>query len=496
MTDMEHLRIIVMQRTIAPVTSSRLFQSTKSASKPTSTFKDVPLSNEAQARQPASLKASGAALATDGSGKTIDIISLSTGRPHPRYYPFESVDFAFTTVTTPPSGNEQTAKVAGNVRTARYDIAEQNAAIDLSVALSYGYSAGSEQLIKFLTEHIEAVHDPPYSDWDCALTVGSTSALDLAIRTLSEPGDSVLVEEYTYSGMIECLKPLNRKIVAVPMDQGGLCPDALDTLLMHWDTTLPKPRLLYTIPTGQNPTGITQNMERRRQIHKVAEKHNLLVLEDDPYGYLRFTEDKLPSYLSLDTSGRVLRFDSTSKTLSPGLRCAWMTGQTSLIQRFLHLHDVSIVSPSGVSQLMMYKLLGEVWGHEGFSSWLRYLRAQYRDRMLIMAKACETYLPEHLCSWDLPEAGMFFWLKIHWDEHAMARSSEEDISNIILAIEDQLYNAALEQGVLCCKGSFFNARDVQSDLYVRLTFVTASKSEIVEAIQRFAKAVKLVFDQS
>ncbi|THX03516.1 hypothetical protein D6D13_07666 [Aureobasidium pullulans] len=314
MTDTEHLKITVMQRMIAP--------STKSASKPTSTFKDVPLSNEAHARQPASLKASGAALATDKSGKAIDIISLSTGRPHPRYYPFESVDFAFTTVNSSSSGNEPSAKTFGKTRTARYDIAEQNAAIDLSVALSYGYSAGSEQLIKVLTEHIEAVHDPPYSDWNCALTVGSTSALDLAIRTLSEPRDGVLVEEYTYSGMIEFLQPLNRKIVAVPMNQGGSCPDALDTLLMHWDTTLPKPRLLYTIPTGQNPTGITQNMERRRQIYKVAEKHNLLVLEDDPYGYLRFTEDKLPSYLSLDTSGRVLRFDSTSKTLSPGLRCA------------------------------------------------------------------------------------------------------------------------------------------------------------------------------
>jgi aromatic amino acid aminotransferase I len=76
----------------------------------------------------------------------------------------------------------------------------------------------------------------------------------------------VLVEEYTYSGMIECLKPHNRKIVTVPMNQGGLCLDALDALLMRWDTMLPKPRLLYTIPTGQDPSGITQNMERRRQI--------------------------------------------------------------------------------------------------------------------------------------------------------------------------------------------------------------------------------------
>lgn len=348
-----------MQRTIAPVTSSRLFQSTKAASKPTSTFTDIPLSNEAQAREPASLKASGAALQSNGSEKLIEIISLSTGRPDPQYYPFESVKFGFTSIT--PSGNN-----IQQVETGRYDIAEHDAAIDLSVALSYEYSAGSEQLIKFLTEHIEDVHDPPYSDWECVLTVGSTSALDLAIRTLSEPGDAMLVEEFSYSGMIECLKPLHRRIVAVPMDQGGLCPDALDDVLSNWDAKHPKPRILYTIPTGQNPTGVTQTLERRREIYRVAEKHNLLILEDDPYGYLRFSEDKLPSYLSLDTAGRVLRFDSTSKILAPGLRCTWMTGQTALLQRFLYLHDVSIVSPSGVSQLMIYKLLGEVWGHCGF----------------------------------------------------------------------------------------------------------------------------------
>lgn len=461
-------------------------------SKPPSHSIDLPLSQEARSRMPSSLKASGALLKPDRKSQTTDIISLSTGRPHPQYYPFESMAFSFTTISQGLPCKDEAKP--NKLHTGRYDIVERDANIDLSVAMSYGYSAGSEQLIKFLTEHVEAVHDPPYSDWECALTIGSTSALDLAVRTLSERSEGVLVEEYTYSGMLECLKPLGREIIPVKMDEAGLCPVALDHLLGSWESGRPKPRLLYIIPTGQNPTGITQDLERRRAIYQVAEKHDLLILEDDPYYYLAFSDKEVvPSYLSLDTSGRVLRFDSTSKILAPGLRCAWMVGRFDLIQKFLHLHDLSVVCPSGVSQLVMYKLLGEVWGHEGFSAWLSYLRGQYFERLRIMAKACDTSLPKNLCSWNLPTAGMFLWVKVDWRRHKTYTGFCSDESDTILSIEDELYETALAKGVLCCKGSIFNARERRSQLFVRLTFATATESEIVEAVRRFAQALHTLF---
>lgn len=158
-----------------------------------------------------------------------------------------------------------------------------------------------------------------------------------------------------------------------------------------------KPFLLYMIPTGHSPTGITRSSQRRREIYEVAERHDLQMLEDDPYYYLQLDPKSLTgqntgpsvstaehylaglplSYLSIDTSGRAVRLDPTLKILAPGLRLGWLAASPQVVQRFLAYTELSVVAPSGPSQVLAFKLLEEFLGHGGFLEWLIHLSDQY-----------------------------------------------------------------------------------------------------------------------
>lgn len=406
-------------------------------------------------------------------------------------------------------------------------------AYDLGLVLNYGYAGGSPQVLRFITEHMELVHRPRYRDWETALTCGTTSAIDMVFRVLCNYGDCILSEEYTYPGTIEAAKCLGLRMVGIKMDEDGLSPDHLELTLRNWNVTSagPTPKLLYVIPTGQNPTGATQSAERRQAIYRIAEKHNLIILEDDPYYLIRLqstdaadeisnfssagtvnrsTEhsklgiqkpllscDKYlrnlpPSYLSLDTSGRVLRMDATSKILAPGLRCGWITGCSQLIQKFINQTELSTVSPSGPSQALLYKLLDETWGHEGFLNWLIYLSTQYRQRLQTLLTACQRHLPGRLCKWSVPSAGMFLWVQVDWSLHPLASGLEgRSRHEVALEVEHSIYSAAQVHGVLISKGSWF-ATDlkVSEDVFFRLTFAAADDRDLDEAVARLSCALQ------
>lgn len=309
------------------------------------------------------------------------------------------------------------------------DIVSENAAFDLSVALNYGQAAGSAQMIRWITEHVELVHNPPYADWDTCLTTGSTDGLYKALRMLCDKnrGDSWMTEEYSYATALETAIPLGIRTVGIKMDSEGLIPGAMDKILTNWDASkigARKPHVLYTVPTGQNPTGSTQSASRRRAIYDVCQKHDVYILEDDPYYFLQlhartsngqppklsigeFLASLPPSYLSIDTDGRVLRLDSFSKVLAPGTRMGWVTASEQMIERFIRHSETASQGPSGFSQAIVYKLVDEKWGHAGFLNWLQRLQAGYTDRRDVMMSAFDKFLPKLIVSWDVPSAGMF-----------------------------------------------------------------------------------------
>ncbi|KIW95497.1 uncharacterized protein Z519_04082 [Cladophialophora bantiana CBS 173.52] len=518
-----------LQRTLAPITTADLFKPPCYSERPKSGI-DISkfLSREGRVRRPSSLKASVAEFGED-------MISLGTGRPSPDTYPFERMEFAYSSPNV-TAWTDQAMHIHGSQEKKGTGIVykqDPSASIDLSIALSYGYSLGSEQLIQYLTTHVSHVHSPPYSDWEICLTGGNTSAMETAFRNFTDPGDYVLVEEYTYSGMIEAASALGLILVPVAMDADGINPDSLDNILSTWNDFhqgKPAPKLLYTIPTGHNPTGITQPLHRRQEILDVAEKHDILILEDDPYYYLHFPQThggsdflSLPSYLALSRAGRVIRLDSTSKILAPGLRLGWLTAPKAIVETFQAAHDLGFVHPSGLSQVAVYKLISETWGHDGFLQWLNVLAGNYRDRASALLQAMERELGwgilADICSWSEIRAGMFIWLKV--DCSTLLDMSEtlmdaEARHRALVKIEDKIYMEALKEGVLACKGSPFqtptltNTGAINDDgrssavlgtslgkekvaVFLRLTFASAEATDLAKAVGRLGIALRNIF---
>lgn len=267
------------------------------------------------------------------------------------------------------------------------------------------------------------IHAPPYADWKCIMTPGNTFMLELAFRTFVKRGDYILIEQYTYPSCLETAKPLGARFVAISMDKDGLLPEDLDRVVSSWDASImgaERPKVLYIIPTGQNPTGSTLSEKRREEIYAICCKHDIYILEDDPYYYIQMRAayetstsfSNAPtalvrSFLSLDTQGRVMRMDSFSKIMSAGSRLGWVTASEQVIERITRAHEVSIQNPSGFAQIIVFRILQEKWLHEGFSVWLKYLQNEYALRRDMMMKLCADLLPEHLVSWSIPSAGFF-----------------------------------------------------------------------------------------
>lgn len=426
-----------------------------------------------------------------------DFIPLGTGRPHAELYPWTSSDANWPSFLNKPNGPEGTVTVPSKYT--------------LATALTYGTALGTPSLVQFLTEHIELIHDPPYQDWAVCLTCGSTSALDIIFRTFTDRGDVILAEKYSYPGFIESAALAGVEIQPVDLDDQGLNPDRLGQILDGWDTLeRPKPKVLYTIPSGQNPTGVTQSQERRRAIYEIAERHGLIITEDDPYYFIQLgpntaSEDRnpeavsrqlVPSYLSIDKSGRVIRLDSTSKILAPGLRAGWVTASQQVIDKYTAYHDLTTVSVSGLSQFVLHDLFNLQWGQRGFSTWLQTLSLKYTQRRDITVAACHSLLPSDICSFAIPDHGMFLWISIDVRMHPMYAAEGHIVEGWCSQVEDRILTLGLANGVQVTKGSLFFAKNSGegAELFFRLTFAAAKEQDLAEGVGIFANAVKTEFN--
>ncbi|KAJ5679065.1 pyridoxal phosphate-dependent transferase [Penicillium macrosclerotiorum] len=411
-----------------------------------------------------------------------NIIPMSNGRPAPEFLPWKELSMNVTKCDT---GTMSCMKGED--------------AFDLAEAMDYSLSAGNPKLVNFFTEHVNLTHSPPYRDRQTCLSIGSTSAIERALRIFCDRGDSVLVEQYTYPGVTTATDALGINLIGIKMDDEGLDPIDLDAKLNSWDAQSgKKPFILYMVPCGQNPTGVTQSLRRRRAIYQLAEKHDLYIIEDDPYYFIQLEillendaegtayQRSLPaSYLSLDVFGRVLRLDSASKILAPGLRLGWVTGCAQVIEKFTEQADMSTLAPSGPSQILVHKLLCEKWAHFGFAKYLKDLSLQYQQRRDIMTAACVEHLPSSLCKWSIPSSGMFLWIKI-LSTHVLPQSFAD--------IEERVSEELEEKGVLIGRGSWFWAGSGSTEeLCFRLTFAAAPPRRFEEGIRTFAQVLRKIF---
>lgn len=433
--------------------------------------------------------------------KNPNLISMGGGLPDPAFFPFSGID-----ITVPKTGH-WTDGVEESLHISKFG-STAPATMDLARGLQYSQGTGQVELMQFAREHTEMIHHPPYEDWGVMMTAGNTNSIDTCLRMFLNRGDALLIEEYSFPSVMECARPQGIHPVAVKLDHEGIIPALLDQQITNWDASQGrKPRVLYTIPTGQNPTGSTLSANRRRELYAVAQKHDLIILEDEPYYFLQmqpytadapdeplpktaaeFLKALVPSILSMDTDGRVVRLDSFSKVIAPGCRAGWLSGCARFMERALRSNEVSIQSPSGFSQIMLHRLLS-TWGHAGYLNWLVHIRAEYTRRRDALLRAMEEFLPKEYCSWSPPTAGMFVWMTIAADKHPEFQKLGHD------ALEKKIFLRAIDDEVLVAQGSWFiSDREVdRPGLFFRATFAAVATPMMHEGMKRFGHALRQEF---
>src|SRR3989338_1369798 len=347
----------------------------------------------------------------------------------------------------------------------------------LDEALQYSPSYGIPRLVAQLKSMQQQLHRPrsyaSADEWAVMVCNGSQDGEEKAFQMILDDGDGVICESPTYSGTIAALRPLRCNIVDVPCDKDGMDTEKLEKTLLTWPRGQPKPKLLYTIPTGQNQSGSTLSLDRRRHMLRLADEHDFLIMEDDPYYHLQFLEhgeERLPTLFELDTSARVLRFDSLSKVVSSGLRVGWATGPRFLVEKLqLHEHAANLCI-SGLSQLVVSRLL-EHWGMDGFLTQRDLVEREYRRRRDLFCSLARREL-SGLAHFDEPRAGMFLWMQL-----PNVASSESLINQ-----------HAMEERGLLVPGTSFDPQGKPSN-YVRASFSTASDAEMEEGLQRLKRAL-------
>jgi GntR family transcriptional regulator/MocR family aminotransferase len=330
-------------------------------------------------------------------------------------------------------------------------------------ALEYGEFDSGYARLRATVTHVLGSQGIRAQPDNVLITSGSQQALALVCQILLKPGDVVVVEKPTYNLALELFHALELKVVGVPVDAYGMRVEALEPLLQQHH-----PRLIYTIPNFQNPTGVCLSGPRRRELLALADRYNIPVLEDDFAGDLRFDGRTLPAVKALDPGGRVIYTGTFSKMLMPGLRVGYLLAEGPVFDRLVSHKRVNDLTTSTLMQrtLDRYVTVGRYQTH------LRRSSRIYRQRRDAMLAAIRHHLPQGV-SVIPPQGGLFMWLRL-----------PEPLSSL------RLLPLALEEGVEFAPGSIFFPEPAEGKPYLRLNFATQPPEAIEEGVQRLTRALE------
>lgn len=274
-------------------------------------------------------------------------------------------------------------------------------------ALQYGTTEGYLPLRELIVRHTSRYGIEVTPD-NILITSGSQQALDLLGKILINRGDRILVESPTYLGALQAWSAYGAEYVTVPMDEDGMVTDALEDALRSG------PKFIYVLPNFQNPTGVTLSLERRHKLIELADRYGVPIVEDDPYGQLRYEGKHLPSVVLLDDqyrdsseafySGNVIYLSTFSKTLAPGIRLAWVVAPPVVIRKLVQAKQGADLHTSSFNQLVAYEV-----SRGGFlDEHIKVIRQVYGDRRDVMLAAMDSYFPPGV-EWTHPQGGLFLW---------------------------------------------------------------------------------------
>jgi 2-aminoadipate transaminase len=342
------------------------------------------------------------------------------------------------------------------------------------LALQYGATEGYEPLREMIARHTSR-YGVKAKPENVLLTSGSQQALDLIGKLMINPGDRVLVEAPTYLGALQAFNVYGAEYVSVPSDNDGLRSDLLEKSLRLG------PKFMYVLPNFQNPGGTTLSEGRRHELVLLADRYGVPIIEDDPYGQLRYEGEHLTPLIVLDREnlrrddgysiGNVIYLSTFSKTLAPGLRLGWIVAPPEVISKLVQLKQGADLHTSTFVQMVAYEVARDHFLDEH----IKLIRRVYGERRDVMLRALEENFPPEV-TWTHPQGGLFLWVTLpeKMDCH-------------------QLFEAAIKENVAFVPGDSFYASNGHPDegrRHFRLNFSNASPEQIREGIRRLGVAIK------
>jgi 2-aminoadipate transaminase len=340
------------------------------------------------------------------------------------------------------------------------------------LALQYGPTEGYEPLRELIANNI-ARYGIKAKVENVLITSGSQQALDLIGKLFINRGDRVLLEAPTYLGALQAFNIYGAEYVSVPIDDNGLRTDLLEKPLRSG------PKFMYVLPNFQNPAGVTLSEGRRHELVLLADRYGIPIVEDDPYGQLRYEGEHLPSLVVLDREnlrrddgysiGNVIYLSTFSKTLAPGLRLGWIVAPPDVIVKLAQLKQGTDLHTSTFNQFVAYEV-----ARDGFlDKHVKLIRQVYSERRDVMLQALQEYFPPAV-TWTHPQGGLFLWVTLPEGLDMPA-----------------IFQSAIEQNVAFVQGdSFFANNPQEGSRHMRLNFSNAKPDQIREGIRRLATAVK------
>ncbi|HWV87809.1 MAG TPA: PLP-dependent aminotransferase family protein [Capillimicrobium sp.] len=334
-------------------------------------------------------------------------------------------------------------------------------------ALQYGPTEGLDDVREAIAQVMAAEGMTSVEPDDILVTTGGQQVIDLVCRTLVDPGDVIIAEAPTYPGAVPCFGSFEADVVQIAMDADGMRVDELEETLDRLEGEGRRPKFIYTIPTFHNPGGVTMSLPRRKRLVEVARERELLVLEDNPYGLLRYEGDPLPTLYSLDGGDFVIYLGTFSKILSAGIRVGWAVAPGPVYQKLNIGKQAADLCSSSLSQLFVATYFRSgLWADQ-----LTRFKEVYRRRRDVMLDAlAEFFGPE--AAWTRPEGGLFLW--------ATLPDYIDTTDLLVRALEDDV---AFVPG----RAAYLDGRGGSS---MRLNFSGVSEDDIREGVRRIGKVVR------
>ncbi len=349
-----------------------------------------------------------------------------------------------------------------------FPVKEMKAAVDKvfeehgQEAMQYGAAKGVTALREVIQQHVKEKENVDSELDNVLVTTGSEQALDLVGKAFVDPGDTVLVEQPTYLCALDVFRSYGANFASVEMDEDGMKMDALEEALK----ANPNTKLIYTVLNFQNPTGRTMTEERRKQLAELAEKYDVYVLEDNPYGEIRFAGQHVPAVKSFDKSGHVFYMSTFSKTLAPGFRLGWLVADKAVVNKLTVLKQSADLHTDNLAQFAVAQFFAD----NDVDAHVKEISALYGKRKDLMLEGIKKYFPEGVKYTD-PEGGMFLWVEVPGVDDTV-----------------ELFKECLEHDVAFVPGDPFFAGEVQPGAF-RLNYSNMKEDQIEVGLKRLGAAL-------